>query len=104
MEINELFKKVLELEKFSNQTLEDANQKVIEIKQATEKAINETELKLQKELKELETHLEKTLIKEQTDQNNQYVKEIELQSERIKQQFTVSLPTIAEWFKKAIEQ
>lgn len=102
--MNDLFRKVLELEKFSNQTLEEANQKVLEIKQAAEKTIQETAMKLQNDIKTLEKHYEELLTKEQNDKANQNQKEIDSQSERIKNQFAVSLPTITEWFKKEIEQ
>ena len=104
MEINDLFIKVLQLEKFSNQTLEEANQKVLDIKQSAEKTIQETTQSLQKELMSLEKQLEQALNKEQAEKATHYQNEIELQSERIKQQFAVSLPTIAEWFRKDIEQ
>ena len=104
MEINDLFTKVLNLEKFSNQTLEEANQKVLDIRQSAEKTIQETTLSLQKELLTLEKQLEDALNKEQAEKAIHYQNEIELQSERIKHQFAVSLPTIAEWFKKDIEQ
>ncbi|MDD4664240.1 MAG: hypothetical protein PHD83_06235 [Caldisericia bacterium] len=104
MEINELFTKVLELEKFSNQTLEEANQKVLEIRQTAEKTIQETSQIFQKELLAFEKHLEEALNKGQAEKAIHYQKETERQSERIKQQFTVSLPTIAEWFKIEIEQ
>jgi Na+/phosphate symporter len=104
MEINDLFTKVLELEKFSNQTLEEANQKVLDIRQTAEKAIQETSQIFQKELLAFEEQLEEALSKEQAVKAVHYQKEIEIQSERIKQQFAVSLPTIAEWFKKDIEQ
>lgn len=104
MEINELFTKVLELEKFSNQTLEDANQKVTEIRQAAEKTIQEVVLKYQQELKSIEKQYETLLTKEQSEKAAFYQKELDQQSEKIKQQFAVSLPTITDWFKKEIEQ
>lgn len=104
MEMNDLFRKVLELEKFSNQTLEDANQKLIEIRQSAEKTIQEVATKLQNELKALEKQYEELLNKEQNDKTNQNIKEIELQTERIKEQYAVSLPTITEWFKKEIDR
>jgi len=104
MEINDLFKKVLKLEEFSNQTLEEANQKVLEIRQSADKSILETTQSFQKELIALEKQLEESLNKEQIEKAIHYQKEVEIQAERIKQQFAVSLPTIAEWFKKDIEQ
>ena len=104
MEMNDLFTKVLELEKFSNQTLEDANQKVIEIRQSAEKTIQEVATKLQNDLKAFEKQYEESLNKEQNDKINQSKKEIEAQTERIKEQYAVSLPTITEWFKKEIDR
>lgn len=104
MEINELFSKVLELEKFSNQTLEDANKKALDIKQSAEKTVQSILKKFMDELKSLEVHYEEALAKEQSEKAENYKLEIEKQSERMKQQFAISLPTIVEWFKKEIEQ
>lgn len=104
MEIDGLFKKVLELESFSNQTLEDANQKAVEIKASAEKNIQALALRYKQDIETIESQLHDALSKEQSKKADLYKQEFDKQAERIHQQFVISLPTIAEWFKKEIEQ
>jgi|GEM_PF-3088932 hypothetical protein len=104
MEIDGLFKKVLELESFSNQTLEDANQKAVEIKASAEKNIQALALRYKQDIEAMESQLQDALSKEQSKKAELYKQEFDKQAERIHQQFAISMPTIAEWFKKEIEQ